>query len=81
MHDLAQAIYDSYPSLAFKDPSKPLNQPSPPFKPNIRPSTDETNIFFRQYQPLTVISPWLRLLASLFPTHVRLISIGLSYEG
>lgn len=81
MHDLAQAIFESYPSLAFKDPSPPGPEGSRPFSPELRPSRDETNIFFRNYQPLSVIVPWMRLLRSLFPTHVRLINIGMSYEG
>ena len=80
MHDLAQAIYESYPSLTFVDPSPPA-QPSRPFSHDLRPSTDETNIFFREYQPLSVIVPWMRLLRSLFPTHVRMVNIGYSYEG
>lgn len=81
MHDLAQAIYDSYPSPAFSDPSPPSPASARPFSPDLRTQRDETNIFFRDYQPLSVITPWLRLLRSLFPTHVRLISIGTSYEG
>ena len=81
MHDLAQAIYDSYPSPAFSDPSPPSPESARPFSPDLRQQRDETNIFFRDYQPLSVITPWLRLLRSLFPTHVRLISIGTSYEG
>ena len=81
MHDLAQAIFESYPSLAFIDPSPQPLQPPRPFSPSLRPSADETNIFFREYQPLTVIVPWMRLLRSLFPTHVRLISLGITYEG
>ena len=81
MHDLAKAIYESYPSLTFKDPSPQAEQPSRPFSPSLRPSADDTNIFFREYQPLSVIIPWMRLLRSLFPTHVRLITIGTSYEG
>ena len=81
MHDLAQAIYDSYPSPAFADPSPPASEGTRPFSPELRQQGDETNIFFRDYQPLSVITPWLRLLRSLFPTHVRLINIGMSYEG
>ena len=83
MHDLAKAIYDSYPSPAFADPSPSSSEGTRSFSPNLgqQEQGNERNIFFRNYQPLSVITPWLRLLRSLFPTHVRLISIGTSYEG
>ena len=81
MHDLAQAIFDSYPSITFADPLPPSRVASRPFSPDLRPKAEETNIFFREYQPLSVINPWMRLLHSLFPTHVRLITTGVSYEG
>ncbi|KAI4218207.1 MAG: hypothetical protein L6R40_008796, partial [Gallowayella cf. fulva] len=83
MHDLAQAIYESYPSPALAiDPSSPLERHRS-FGPSLKtsPSSVATNIFFSDYQPLSVITPWLSLLQSLFPTHVRTLSIGLSYEG
>jgi len=81
MHDLAQAIFESYPSLTFVGPTPPAQEIPRPFSHELRQSTDETNIFFREYQPLSVIVPWMRLLCSLFPTHVRMINIGFSYEG
>ena len=81
MHDLAQAIYESYPSLSFSDPSSPIPNDHRTFSPSLRPSSSETNIFFQSYQPLSVITPWMRLLTSLFPSHVRMINIGISYEG
>lgn len=80
MHDLAQAIFKSYPSLTFKDSSLPSQEGYRTFSPDLRPQGEE-NIFFRDYQPLSVIVPWMRLLTSLFPTHVRMVNIGVSYEG
>lgn len=55
----------------------------PTFSPTLRTSSDraDTNIFFADYQPMSVIRPWMQLLASMFTTHVRLINIGLSFEG
>lgn len=78
---LLHAIADTYPSSR----SARLLQPHTPahhsaFGPSLA-STSSDNIFFNDYQPLSVIQPWMRLLASLFTTHVRLINIGMSYEG
>ena len=81
MHDLTQAIYESYPSTTnpkILGSSRPDHRS---FSPFLSTSPEETNIFFQQYQPLSVILPWMRLLQSLFPTHVRLIKVGISYEG
>ncbi|EEP75933.1 conserved hypothetical protein [Uncinocarpus reesii 1704] len=76
IHDLAQAVYESYPQ-----PSSSTPNPHRAFSPSIRLSSEAQNIFFQDYQPLSVMTPWMRLLASMFSTHVSLISLGTSYEG
>ncbi|KAF2203491.1 putative metallocarboxypeptidase ECM14 [Delitschia confertaspora ATCC 74209] len=73
--DLAQAIFDSYPSPSSTDSRDGLS-----FSPNLQASQSE-NLFFQDYQPLSVITPWMSLLASMFTTHVRRINVGISYEG
>jgi extracellular matrix protein 14 len=82
MPDLARTIYQSYPSLAFGEPAFPDGHTEHAFTPALRTSDGGVdNIFFRDYQPLSVIVPWMRLMASMFTTHVRMINIGVSYEG
>ncbi|KAH7360092.1 putative metallocarboxypeptidase ecm14 [Rhexocercosporidium sp. MPI-PUGE-AT-0058] len=81
MPDLASTIYQSYPSLAFSEPEPPLIRSDRSFTPNLRASDGVDNIFFQDYQPFSVLVPWMRLMASMFTTHVRMISIGTSYEG
>ncbi|TKA29774.1 hypothetical protein B0A50_03138 [Salinomyces thailandicus] len=85
--DLAQAIYETYPKLrsqSTQEPRPAYNPPSlqdRPFGQALRHSDEETNLFFNDYQPLSVIEPWMRLMASVFATHVRKINIGVSYQG
>lgn len=83
--DLAQAIYDTYPRPSSQ-PAPQTSKPPSLFSP-VAPSTsangnrEEPNRMFLDYQPIDVIYPWMRFLASFFTTHTRLISIGTSYEG
>ncbi|RDW65342.1 putative metallocarboxypeptidase ecm14 [Coleophoma crateriformis] len=85
MPDLAKTIYQSYPSITFEDfePATPSRRDAQAFSPALKTTggADLDNIFFRDYQPYSVIVPWMRLMASMFTTHVRMLSIGTSYEG
>jgi len=82
MPDLARTIYQSYPSITFEAPQLPERHTEHSFTSSVRTASGATdNIFFRDYQPLSVIVPWMRLMASMFTTHVTMINIGVSYEG
>ncbi|KAA8563794.1 hypothetical protein EYC84_011809 [Monilinia fructicola] len=83
MPDLARTIYQSYPSMAYGDVTFPPKHVERAFTPTLKASKTDgvDNLFFQDYQPLSIITPWMRLMASMFSTHVRMISIGTSYEG
>ena len=81
MHDLAQTVYESYPSHT-------PNHEQPPHRGFISSLHDTKTqsgatreLFFQEYQPLSVIQPWLSFMASIFPSYVSKFSIGQSYEG
>lgn len=80
MHDLAQAVYDTYPKTSDAD-HRTFWHGSSPFQKQDETAHIPRDIFFENYQPLSVLYPWLRLTASMFPSHVSLTSIGLSAEG
>ena len=80
MHDLAQAVYDTYPNPS-KDHQHRDWSGHTLLQPQDAVSSLPHDIFFDEYQPLSVLYPWLRLMASMFPTHASLESIGLSAQG
>jgi extracellular matrix protein 14 len=81
MHDLAQTVYESYPSHTPNHEQPPHRGFTSSLHGSKAQPGDSRELYFQEYQPLSVIEPWLSLMASLFPSHVSKFSIGLSYEG
>ncbi|KAK5387824.1 putative metallocarboxypeptidase ecm14 [Exophiala xenobiotica] len=79
MHDLARAVYDTYPTLS-SDQSPLLSTLITAHGGRTHLGTPQ-DLFFQDYQPLSVLYPWLRLVASMFPAHAELLTIGQSAEG
>lgn len=77
--DLAQAIFDSYPSSS----ATRSHQDDHSYAPNLKttPRKSKGHPFLQDYQPMSVINPWMKLMASMFTTHVRRISVGTTYQG
>lgn len=75
--DLADAIYKSLPKEDFSHGSGPRSLLG------AAPSalTISDNMFFMTYHPLRVVIQWMQLLESIFPEHVKFMSIGKSSEG
>ena len=78
MDDLVDKIYATYP--IHSRPQTRLDSDLNIVLGDQRIATAD-DVFFRNYQPLSVIVQWMRLMASMFPSHVRYTSIGLSYES
>ncbi|KAI9780457.1 MAG: putative metallocarboxypeptidase ecm14 [Geoglossum umbratile] len=81
IYDLTQAISRSYPSSS-NDRTSQVSRGSHAFTHDLHTSTgDAENPFFSNYQPMSVIIPWMKLLVALFPTHVQVVNIGQTFEG
>ncbi|KXG54586.1 Peptidase M14, carboxypeptidase A [Penicillium griseofulvum] len=76
MDNLADNIYASYPSRHRTDSDFGSRIGSGELK-----TISNGDLFFQEYQPLNVITQWMRLMASMFSSHVQMFSVGATYEG
>ncbi|KAL7794995.1 hypothetical protein V8C37DRAFT_52203 [Trichoderma ceciliae] len=74
--DLAAAVYQSMPSAS----DGTMASDGVGWALSEQPRSAD-NIFFQDYQPLPVIIRWMRLLEAMFPSYVKYITIGKSFEG
>lgn len=78
--DLASAVWETYPSKK----SSRIGQSRVERNANTlggRATDGTDNLFFQDYQPLPVVTQWMRLLEAMFPSLVHIVTIGKSYEG
>ncbi|KAK1760745.1 hypothetical protein QBC47DRAFT_368099 [Echria macrotheca] len=79
IQDVAAAVAATYPSKSAPASQFDASTAGPAKMKALVDGAD--NIFFSDYQPLVVITNWMRLLQTLFPSFTEIISIGKSYEG
>lgn len=77
MQDLTQTVYETYP---YPEHSTQKCLSTNSHKVIAQPDQGR-ELFFHEFQPLSVIYPWLRFMASAFPGHAERITIGTSTEG
>jgi extracellular matrix protein 14 len=81
-YDLSQAIANSYqPRNPSSDDAGASGRRGifAEFQNALNPQ--QSDLFFRDYQPLSAITNWMRLMVSLFPSTAELLTVGTTYEG
>ncbi|KAK0728263.1 hypothetical protein B0T26DRAFT_640175 [Lasiosphaeria miniovina] len=77
--DVAAAVWATYPSSSRTKIRFDASVTNPA---ELRTSVEGMgNVFFSDYQPLSVITNWMRLIEAMFPSFTEMISIGKSFEG
>ncbi|KXJ92792.1 hypothetical protein Micbo1qcDRAFT_160611 [Microdochium bolleyi] len=89
--DVSRAIAASYPSRSPDDSelqsllrNRGVTEPAKGRFPFLsKAATGVDDLFFQDYQSFATITTWMKFLESMFKSrgHVRLISLGTSYEG
>lgn len=77
--DLAKAVADTFPTSSHPTDTLSPFQTRKLFTPSSK--TTHGNEFFREYRPFSVMSSWMRLLQTLFPSHVQLVNVGHTWQG
>ncbi|TGZ84340.1 hypothetical protein EX30DRAFT_354015 [Ascodesmis nigricans] len=79
---LPKNMHDQHSTLVKNVTEVALNtEPSARGRREMEKAALQHNLFFAEYQPLSVITSWMKFLQSMFPGFVSIESIGDTFEG